>query len=424
MVAIGLSAMGETRIWSYGDCVEYARTHNTSLQQALLNRQSTEQSLEAAKAQWEPTLDFATSHSYSNAPWGNAQKNTLGGNFNLSAAWSIYDGGVRSNTIKLNETQQKIDDLTLTDIMRDIKTQILASYLNILYSEESVGIYTNALELSMAQTDRAYQLMEAGKLSRVDYAQIEAQREQDRYNLTSSVSQLATRKLELKKILQLGIADSLDVAQIDLKSLGLMSPLPPLDETCALAFAQDPQLQSLALQTDQADLNIRIAKAGRYPRIGLTAGVGTSYFVPGGGLGTQLRNAFGEQVGVSLALPIFDQRKTKTAVAKANINKLGVDVSIEERELALEQSVESWYLNANESRSKYQAAQSQEKSADLSNQLINEKFMLGLVNPVELLTAHNNLLDAQHSTLQAKYMTILALKMIEFYRTSEITLPD
>ena len=411
-------------VWSYGECVEYAREHNTGLLQSLLDVQTAEQNIEAAKGQWEPTLDFGTAHSFSNAPWGEGKKNSFGGNFNLNAAWSVYDGGVRSNTIRLNETQREINDLAVTNIVRDIKTQILTTYLNILYSAESVGIYSNALELSTAQTERARLLMESGKLSRVDYAQIEAQREQDRYNLTNAQSQLATRKLELKKILQLGLGENIDVAPVDIDSLGFFGDLPPMAETYDLAAGLDPQLQSLALQESQSDLNIKIAKAGRLPRIGLTAGVGTSYFVPGGNFGTQLRNALGEQIGVSLSLPIFDQRKTKTAVAKAKLDKQSVGLSMSERELDLSQTIESWYLNATESRSKYIAAESQEQSAALSNELINEKFAIGLVNPVELLTAHNNLLDARHSTLQAKYMAILALKMIEFYRTSEITLPS
>ncbi len=38
------------------------------------------------------------------------------------------------------------------------------------------------------------------------------------------------------------------------------------------------------------------------------------------------------------------------------------------------------------------------------------------------MSAHNDLIEARHSLLQAKYMAILGQKMIEFYRTSTITL--
>ncbi len=55
-------------------------------------------------------------------------------------------------------------------------------------------------------------------------------------------------------------------------------------------------------------------------------------------------------------------------------------------------------------------------------ELTGEQFNLGPVNPIELMSAHNDLIEARHSLLQAKYMAILGQKMIEFYRTSTITL--
>lgn len=61
-------------------------------------------------------------------------------------------------------------------------------------------------------------------------------------------------------------------------------------------------------------------------------------------------------------------------------------------------------------------------SAELTHELTSEQFNLGLVNPIELMSAHNDLIEARHSLLQAKYMAILGQKMIEFYRTSTITL--
>lgn len=62
------------------------------------------------------------------------------------------------------------------------------------------------------------------------------------------------------------------------------------------------------------------------------------------------------------------------------------------------------------------------ESAVLTDRLTNEQFSLGYVNTVELMTAHNSLVEARHSLLQSKYMAILGQKMIEFYRTATIEL--
>lgn len=84
--------------------------------------------------------------------------------------------------------------------------------------------------------------------------------------------------------------------------------------------------------------------------------------------------------------------------------------------------MENWYIDTRSAQSRYTAAEEQLRSAELSAELTNEQFELGLVNPVDLMTAHNNLTDARHTLLQAKYMAMLGQKMIEFYRTSVISL--
>lgn len=424
MVLFALETFSQTAdgLWSYQDCVDYARAHNISLRQSMLAQERAGYELEAAQAQWQPTLDFATSHAYSNSAWSSPH-NTFGGNFNLNAGWTVYNGGIRSNTIKLNKKQREIEGLATSELFRTIETDLLTVYLNLLYARESIEIYEETVQLSQAQADRARQLMEAGTLSRVDYAQLKAQLEQDNYALVNARSQYATRRMELKKLLQLGLTDSITPAMVDWQEDEILAALPPMRESYLMAIDTDLQLQSLGLQKDAADLNIAIAKAGRLPKINLNAGIGTSYALPTDNLGLQLRNALSEQIGVSLSIPIFDQKKTKVAVAEAKVAKMGIELDTDQRLLDLSQAVETWYVNVRESQSRYLAAVEQEKSAALSNELINERFTLGLVNPVELLTAHNNLLEARHSVLQAKFMAVLGRKMIDYYRTATVSLP-
>ena len=52
-----------------------------------------------------------------------------------------------------------------------------------MYAKEAVTIAEQTLEVSTSQTKRAKRLMESGRTSKVDYAQIESQMAQDSYNL-------------------------------------------------------------------------------------------------------------------------------------------------------------------------------------------------------------------------------------------------
>ena len=56
------------------------------------------------------------------------------------------------------------------------------------------------------------------------------------------------------------------------------------------------------------------------------------------------------------------------------------------------------------------------------DELVNEQFALGLVNTLDLLNAHSSLLTAQQELLQAKYLTILNKRLLNFYQTQQISL--
>ena len=68
----------------------------------------------------------------------------------------------------------------------------------------------------------------------------------------------------------------------------------------------------------------------------------------------------------------------------------------------------------------YKAARVSTESAQASYDLLSEQFKQGLKNTVELMTGKTNLLKAQQNELQSKYLAILNLNMLEFYKTGEI----
>lgn len=408
--------------WSYRDCVDYAREHNITLQKSRLSEQTAAYDLEEAKAQWQPTLDFATSHGFSNYPWGENHKNSYSSSYGLNAGWTVYNGGQRENTIKRNRLQTEIAALNTGDVMRTLETDLLQVYINILYARESIGIYEEAVSLSEAQADRARQLMEAGRISRVDYAQLQSQLEQDRYSLVNARGLYDTRRMELKKLLELGIDSDIELENVEWTAAQILAELPPIDESYRLALNTDLRLQGLELEKEGSKLDLAIASAGLKPKISLNGGIGTAYNTPGPAFGTSIKHSFNEAIGLTLSVPIHDNKKTRMAEARSKVQMLDAQLDINQRYTELAQSVENWYIDTRSAQSRYTAAEQQLKSAELTNELTNEQFTLGLVNPIELMTAHNDLVEARHTLLQTKYMALLGRKMIEFYRTATVTL--
>lgn len=426
-IAIGVPAFcgAETRsaeVWTYTDCLSYAKEHNITLRKQQLAEQTAGYNLEEAEAQWLPTLDFATSQGYANYPWSDNGKNSYSSSYGLNAGWTVYNGGVRENNIKRDKLQSEIAKLNSDNVLRSLETDLLQVYINILYARESIAIYSEAEKVSFAQADRARQLMEAGKISRVDYARLQSQYEQDHYNLVNAQSTYDTRRMELKKLLQLGIDADISLQEVAWTAEQVLAQLPDIDDSYRLALETDLTIRGLEIEKKSSELDVAIAEAGRMPKISLNAGLGTGYNAPGLAFGTSLKQRWNEQVGLSLSIPILDNKKAKTAVGRAKVQELDAQLDIDQREIELAQLVENWYIDTRSAQSRFVAAESQLNSARLTDELTNEQFALGYVNTVELMNAHNDYINAQHSLLQAKYMAMLGHKMIDYYRTAHVSL--
>ena len=78
--------------------------------------------------------------------------------------------------------------------------------------------------------------------------------------------------------------------------------------------------------------------------------------------------------------------------------------------------MENAYLDAQSAQAQYLSAQQKEIYARQSFELTDEQFSLGMKNTVELITANNQYLSARQSFLQAKYMALLNLAVLDIYQ--------
>lgn len=416
--------MQQPEAWTYNDCVEWALQNNTDIRRTMLNILQTRQDVLSAKDAWLPTVGFSTNQSFSNYPSPEAgrKSNTYGSSYNIGASWTVWEGNVRKyreESAKILEQQQA---LAGDDVIKQLKLGILECYLNILYAGEAVTIARQTLEVSSSQAERMRKLMEAGRNSKVEYAQIESQRAQDAYNLTQAQSNYESAKMALKKILELGLDYNLDVASVSFPDSDVLAVLPDSKTVYDIAAGWLPLLKSNNLSKEIYANDVKIAKAGNKPTIDLTGALGTGYTSGGKGWGSQMGHNFNENVGVNLNVPIFDANSTKRAVAKAKLAEMEYDLNRKNLLDDLSQTIESLYINATNARAKYTSGLSQLEAVRLTDDLVNRQFELGLVNPLDLLTAHNNLLNARLELLQSKYMAILANKTINYYATQEVSL--
>lgn len=423
------------RQWSLKDCIDYALANNIQLQKAKVQQLSALEDIKQSQSALLPSLSLSTSQNVSYNPWpeqgsamiaGNkvqadVKKVYYNGSYSLSGNWTVWNGGQNTNTVKLNKLAAEQARLDSAVTANNVLEQIAQLYVQILYSDEAISVTKESLKTSQANEERGKTMVSVGKMSKADIAQLTAQRAEDEYSIVEAESNLRNYKRQLKQLLQIADNDEFDVAIPSTTDEMALKEVPAMNDVYTAALAQRPEIQNAKLGIESSDLSVKIAKAGKLPTVGLNAGLSTSTTsMNSNGWGNQLKNNFTVGGGVTVSIPLFDNRKTKTSVNKAMLQKENYMLDLQDKQTTLYSTVENYWLQAVTNQNKFKAARVSTESAQASYELLSEQFNLGLKNIVELMTGKTHLLQAQQNELQSKYLAILNLNMLDFYRTGEI----
>lgn len=408
--------------WTLRECLDYAEQNSIGVRQSRNVHLSGMEDTRQARAELFPSLVATTSHSYTNYPSSEVRDNdSYSGTYGLRAGLTLYEGGRLRKTLEQSRVQNRIDELDVEQTIIDLRIAIVRAYMQCLYAAEAVGINRSTAEVSLARCERAEQMWRAGSISRVDYAQLRSQYTDDEYQVVVATTSLDDYKLQLKQLLELDITEEMNPAAVrKVEEERIVSVLPAKHEVYRAALEFMPRVERGELAVESAELGRKIARAGFFPSVSLSASVGTGHMSGGNtGSGSQIWNRFNENVGLSIDIPIFSNRRNRTAVNKAAI---AVDNSLLERaaiEKEILKQVESAYLDASSAQARYLAATEKERYAAESYELTSEQFLLGVKNTVELLTAQNDLTSARQEVLQAKYTALLNMELLNIYQGLE-----
>ena len=418
------------KAWTLEDCINYAKEHNITLQKALLQKKSAEEDVKSSQAALLPSLSASTNQSIGYRPWQdngtttvtNGQVNTkvnksyYNGNYGLNASWTVWNGNKNRNTLRQNRLSAEQAGLEAEVTANSIQEQIAQLYVQILYLTEAVKVSEQSLETSKKNEERGKEMVEVGKMSKADLAQLSAQRASDEYNIVESRANISKYKLQLKQLLELDGTQEFDVALTDVTDEQALSQVPALQTVYNEALTTRPEIRSSELSVKSSNLSIAMAKAGWLPTLNMTAGLGTSTnSLSNNAWGSQLKTNFDASAGFTVSIPIFDQRQTKTSVNKARIQRMQAQLDLQDRQKELYQTIEGYWLDAETNQAKLRSAIATEESEQQSYDLLQEQFQLGLKNIVELMTGKDRLLTAQQNRLQSTYQTVLAQQMLKFY---------
>ncbi|NIF06955.1 TolC family protein [Chryseobacterium sp. Tr-659] len=408
--------------WTLENCIEYAKENNISINSQRLSKNSAQQDLLQARDAKYPNLNGTVSQGLFavNGGQGLQMTGVQSQNIGANSSMTLYHAGY----IKNNETSKNLlvqmADLSVQESENNIAISITQAYLNILMNQENIISLENVLKTTQTQLKQGDQLYNAGSLSKLNYLQIQSQVAQDQYNLISAQNNLRTNTVNLKQILQLPSNYDFQIVKPD--SIIVEDQLKSLQEVQNLAQNQRPEIKYGELNVENSNTNLKIAQASIQPTLSLTGNISTNYANGSGNYFNQLGNNFYMPIGLSLGIPIYNNRIYKTQVEKSKIAIEQANLDLLNTKTILNQQIEQAYISLQNALSQYDSASKQMEISKQSYDIVNAQMKIGSIDYVQLQQQRLLYIQSIQNYLQAKYTAVLNKQIYEFYAGNPINL--
>ena len=422
--------------WNLQQCIDYALTNNIQIQKNRISEQQGEVALWQDKGALFPSLSFSTSHTMGYRPFeegtnivqngqvtNTKNKVTYQGSYGLNARWTVWNGGVNQKNIEKQKVQNEITRLNTEQSELTSQEQIAQLYVQIMYTKEAVQVNEKLQKTAQSQYERGVEMMNQGQMAKADVVQLEAQLSSARYDVTSSQTQLLNYKRQLKALLELDLNTEFDVSGQIPTDEQVLALIPSAQEAYAKALESRPEIKSAQLAIDAANMQMDIAKRGYYPSISVSASLGDSHYSASrNDVGKQMKDNLNLSAGVTVSVPIFDNRSNRSSVKSARLEQANSKLDLQDKKNSLSSTIEQYWISANSNQQNFLAARDRVKSQEASYELLNEQFQNGLKNTVEVLQGRDNVISAEQDLLQSKYTTLLNVQLLKFYTGEQIAL--
>lgn len=428
-----VTASGQ-KTWTLEECVDYAMQHNITLKKNAQAEALSTVEVDRAKGALLPSLSASVVQGLTYRPFQEtggsmvnggiasnaADKATQTGQYGVNASWTVWDGGQNKYNIQNAEMNRESAALTTQQTANSIEEQIAQLYVQTIYTREALKTYRQLLAADSTIYERAQTMCQNGKLSRADVVRLKSQVSSARYDVVNAQSQIDLCKMQLRQLLELDYNEDFEIADLPVSDEVASGLIPALTDAYLAALGQRPEIAQSELAVDQSRLATKIARTGYLPSISLTGGVGDSHLTgTSQNFFNQMKNNFNANLGLSVSIPIFDKRQTKSEVEKARVQEVVSDLDLLDAQKTLYKTIEGFWQSATTSRQKYLASVENVESAEASYELLTEQFNVGVKNIADLLTGRSTLLTAKQNLLQDKYTAVLNRAMLDFYATGE-----
>jgi len=462
------NGIGQGSLWDLKRCVEYGMQNNINVRQAEINAEQSRITLNQSKLQQLPTLGYSLTHGFS---FGRTLDRTTNVFTSRSAMFEqmslqtnvlLYNFNSRKNNESASQLNWEADKATIEKIKNDIGLSIAQQYLRALLTYEQVEISRVVFEQTKAQYKNTRKLVDAGSLPELNAAELEATVARDSATYVQAISNAELDKLSLKALLNLPADQEFnlvipDVDKIPVDNILTIKP----DQVYETALKSQPQIRVNDLRKQASQKSYLASMAQMKPTISAFGQLASNFnqflkkpvgfellgeqvteayikqgttivpvFAPNisakfadrkfneywNGFGRQLRDQFGQGVGISINVPIFNGGQARSNMQRASLDIKSNELAITRDKLQLKQDIYTAYFSATGAFQTFMAREKALKTAERSFELASRRYELGVMQTIEWLTNQNNLTRAKLDRVIAQYEYVFRMKVLEFYK--------
>ena len=438
VIAFSLSAQDKN--WTLQECVDYALNNNISIKQQELSTELIKEDIVVAEGNFYPSLDATVSQRYNFGSYidndgSRVSRDSRSNAVNIGTGVTLYNGKRNKNLLIQAEKNLEAAGFDLEENKNNIMLFVVNSFLNVLLNKENLKIADDQVAISISQVEKAKGLVDAGSEPRSILLEAEATLANNEQQVTSAQNAIDLSLLSLAQLLQLS-HKGFDVDDVDVSINSASLIYNDTDDIFNKAVNSLPEIKSAEIDVENSKLSVEISKAGYYPSLSFSGGLGTSYqhnqgqkdvrpmidpndpniiiFVPNG-FGQQYKDNLGFNFGFSLNIPIFNKFQTKSSVTRAEINVKRSSLQLLDEKIKLRESIERAYADAKASLNEFLSAEKSLNAQEEAFKNAQESFNLGAMTSFDFDQVRGRLVNAQSSMVNAKYNFVFRSKLLEYY---------
>lgn len=378
---------------------------NLSLAQATARIRQARASRDIADAGFFPTVDASASASRSRSRGGTGNSFRAG----FDASWELDLFGGTRRQVEAADADLLGTALDREDLRVSLAAEIAVGYLDLRGAQRQLAIAQENLTLQQQTLALTQDRFEAGFVSGLDVANARTQVANTSAQIPSTQARIRADMYSLALLL----GKTPDALIADL-SADAPIPMPPAEVPVGLPselLQRRPDIRRAEADLHAATARIGVAVADQYPRISLSAGLGTSG-AKASSLGT-LADRFWS-IGPAISVPVYSAGAREAAVeqrrAAAEESLLAYKAAV----LTAFSDVETALVNFTREQERRTALEDSAKSAKDALDLALSLYDAGRTDFLNVLSAQRELLGAQSALAQST--TTVSTNLVALYK--------